>query len=172
MADGQGDPGTSAEFRESVELLYGLSYSLKFALKKDGKDYTVMPLEGLFSADDPSAFVEERREEWKWTLMILQPMEVSVKRLAAAESELVRKRKLSAPLPVRLQTLSEGLCVHTMHIGPYAKEGPTIKMLHKYMEEGGYAFNGIHHEIYLSDPRRVEADKMRTVIRQPVMKRA
>ncbi len=170
MVDGMGDPNTSAAFREAIELLYGLSYTLKFQLKKEGKDYTVMPLEGLFCADDPSAFMEDRRGEWKWTLMIMQPKEVTKSRLAEAETELAEKRKLSTPLPVRLQTLSEGLSVQIMHIGPYAKEGPTIAGLHRFMTDGGYTFNGMHHEIYLSDPKRTAQAKMRTVIRQPVKK--
>jgi hypothetical protein len=171
MVDGKGDPNTSAAFREAVELLYGLSYTLKFQLKKAGKDYTVMPLEGLFCSDDPSAFTEGRKGEWKWTLMIMQPKEVTKSRLQAAEDEVAEKRKLSGPLPVRLQTLSDGLSVQIMHIGPYAEEGPTIARVHKFMTDSGCTFNGIHHEIYLSDPRRTAPEKMRTVIRQPVKKR-
>lgn len=171
MVDGKGDPNTSAAFREAIELLYGLSYTLKFQLKKEGKDHTVMPLEGLFCADDPAAFKDSARKgEWKWTLMILQPKEVTKSRLQSAAADLAEKRKLSLPLPVRLETLSEGQSVQIMHVGPYAKEGPTIAAVHKFMEDGGYTFNGMHHEIYLSDPKRTAAAKMRTVIRQPVKK--
>jgi hypothetical protein len=172
MVDGKGDPNTSAAFREAIEVLYGLSYTLKFQLKKSGKDYTVMPLEGLFCADDPSAFLKDRKGEWKWTLMIMQPREVTKDRLQTAEAELAEKRKLTRPLPARLQTLSEGLSVQIMYIGPYAEEGPTIAALHAFMTDGGYTFNGVHHEIYLSDPKRTAPQKMRTVIRQPVKKAA
>jgi hypothetical protein len=168
MIDGEGDPITSAAFREGIEALYGLSYTLKFQLKKEGKDYTVMPLEGLFCAEDMTAFKEGRRNEWRWTLMIMQPKEVTEKRLALAEADLQKKRKLASPLPVRLEILREGLCAHVLHIGPYAEEGPTIERLHRFIEEEGCRFNGIHHEIYLSDPKRTPPAKMRTIIRQPV----
>jgi hypothetical protein len=129
-----------------------------------------MPLEGLFWADDPSAFREERRNEWRWTMLIVQPREITAKDLAAAEAELAEKRRLAMPLPVRLEALSEGLCVQILHKGPYNEEGPTIAALHGFMESQGYAFNGKHHEVYLSDPKRVKPEAIRTIIRQPVMK--
>ncbi len=168
MADGEGDPDTAPAFREAVEMLYGLSYAMKFALKKMGKNYTVMPLEGLFRADDPSAFIDGRKNEWKWTMMIMQPPEIGLGELKAAEAELAEKRRLILPLPVRLEPFSEGLCVQVLHIGPYRDEGPTIAGLHGFMRERGYGFRGMHHEIYLSDPKRTKPESMRTIIRQPV----
>jgi hypothetical protein len=171
MADGEGDPNIAPAFREAVELLYGLSYTMKFALKKLGKDYTVMPLEGLFWADDPSAFTQGRKHEWKWTMAIVQPKEADEKVLEAAEEALAEKRRLSRPLPVRLAVLREGTCAHIMHIGPYKDEGPNIATLHRFIDDEGYVFNGLHHEIYLSDPRRVKPQAMRTVIRQPVKRK-
>ncbi len=170
MADGKGDPSTSADFREIINLLYGLSYTLKFQLKKIGKDYTVMPLEGLFCAEDMSAYEEGRRNEWQWTLLMVQPKEVTARRLEEVKEELARKKKISGPIPVRLGKLSEGLCAQVMHIGPYSEEGPTIERLHRFIEENGCAFAGKHHEIYIGYPNRCAPQRLRTIIRQPVRK--
>jgi hypothetical protein len=168
MVDGKGDPNTSKDFQEAIQALYGLAYTLKFQLKKVGVENVVMPLEGLFHADDPSVFLQGKKTEWQWTLMILQPKQVTAKRLAEARKELVEKRKLSSLPDVRLQKLSEGLCVQVLHIGPYAAERPTIERLHAFMRESGYGFAGAHHEIYISDPNRTAPQKLKTVIRQPV----
>lgn len=168
MVDGKGDPNVSADFREAIQALYGLSYTLKFQLKTEGVEYVVGPTEGLFHAKDPSVFLEGRKKEWQWTLMILQPKEVTAKRLAAARGELMRKKKLASMPDVRLAKLAEGLCAQVLHIGPYAAEGPTIRGLHRFIDESGCAFAGSHHEIYLSDPGRVDPRKMKTIIRQPV----
>ncbi len=170
MVDGEGDPNVSADFREAIQALYGLSYTLKFQLKAEGVEHVVAPLEGLFHAEDPSVFLKGKKKEWEWTLMILQPKEVTAKRLAAARTELMRKKKLASMPNVRLSKLAEGLCAQVLHIGPYAAEGPTIRGLHRFIEESGCAFAGAHHEIYLSDPGRVAPQKMKTIIRQPVRK--
>jgi hypothetical protein len=168
MVDGKGDPNVSEDFREAIQALYGLSYTLKFQLKKEGVEHVVGPLEGLFHAKDPSVFLTGKKKEWEWTLMILQPKEVTAKRLAAARGDLMRKKKLASLPDVRLAKLAEGLCAQVLHIGPYAAEGPTIQGLHRFMEESGCTFAGAHHEIYLSDPGRTAPERLKTIIRQPV----
>jgi len=167
MVDGKGDPNVSADFRQAIQTLYGLSYTLKFQLKKEGVEHVVGPLEGLFHAKDPSVFLTGKKKEWQWTLMILQPKEVTAKRLSAARAELMKKKLATLP-DVRLAKLAEGLCAQVLHIGPYAAEGPTIEGLHRFISENGCAFAGPHHEIYLSDPGRTAPERLKTIIRQPV----
>lgn len=168
MVDGKGDPNTSKDFSAAIQALYGLSYTLKFMLKDEGVEFVVMPLEGLFNADDPEVFLRGNKKAWRWTLMILQPRGVTQKRLSAARGELMKKKGLSSLPDVRLAKLSEGLCVQVLHIGPYAAERPTIEGMHAFMKEKGLDFAGAHHEIYISDPTRTAPAKMKTVIRQPV----
>lgn len=155
MVDGAGDPNTAAEFKEAVEALYSLSYTLKFMLKRaaEGIDYGVLPLEGLFRADDMSAFCQGKKEQWKWTLMIAQPPFVTLELVNQALEQVMRKKELAGLSRVRFESFDEGLSAQIMHIGPYAEEGPTI---------------GKHHEIYLSDPNRSKPEKLKTIIRQPV----
>jgi hypothetical protein len=171
MIDGQGDPNTVPEFSAKIQALYGLAYTMKFMLKLDSQavDFVVPPLSGLWCAEDITAFHEGRKNEWLWTLMIMQPDAVTPELLATAKAKLAAKK----PAPpfvgqVQLNVLHEGLAVQIMHIGPYSAEGPTIARLHDFMRENGYNFNGRHHEIYLSDPRRCQPEKMKTIIRQPV----
>ena len=171
MADGQGDPARSAEFRDAVGALYGLAYTMRFMLKARGITETVpMPLEGLFWADDMSAFMKARRGEWKWTVMLLQPEAVDAKLLKEARSEILRKKKNAKLPPVRLQRFAEGTCAQVLHLGPYAEERSTIARLHRFIEESGCELTGRHHEIYLSQPGRGDPAKMKTVIRQPMRK--
>jgi len=170
MVDGSGDPNTAPEFRHAMEALYGLSYTLKFMLKKRDKstDYVVMPLEGLWWADDMSLFSLEAKGTWRWTMMIAQPEHVTPELFAEAADELARKKNPPALAKARLDTYHEGLSAQVMHIGPYADERPTIEKIHRFIEEQGYARRGKHHEIYLSDPSRTAPEKLRTIIRQPI----
>ncbi len=170
MVDGIGDPNKAPEFKEAIEALYSVSYTLKFMLKK-GKtavDYVVMPLEGLWWADDMSDFKAGKKERWKWTLMIMQPDFVTDEMVKKAIEEAGKKKQLAAIAKIRFETLHEGLCAQIMHIGPYSSEAPTIQKIHDYMKENGYTFAGKHHEIYLSDPRKTAPEKLKTVIRQPI----
>jgi len=169
MADGQGDPAKSADFRDAIGALYGLAYTMKFMLKDRGVTESVpMPLEGLFWADNMSAFLKGRRGEWQWTLMLLQPVAVDAKLLKEARVKLEKKRKGAKLPPVRLARFAEGLCAQVLHLGPYAEEKPTIQRLHRFIAEQGYELKGRHHEIYLGQPGRGDPAKMKTVIRQPV----
>lgn len=167
MVDGQGSPGESAEYQAALEALYPLAYATKFFSKQElGRDYVVPPLEGLWWADDRSAYVEPgRRDEWKWTLMLMLPDWIEAEHVEAA-----RARKPDLDLSqVRMGSLEEGLCLSHLHLGPFTDEAPKLHQLHnEVIPEGGFAFNGEHHEIYLSDPRRTPPEKLRTVLRQPV----
>lgn len=170
MVDGSGVPNDNQMFQEAMEALYGVSYTLKFTLKKGDRpvDYIVMPLQGLWWIEDMEVFSLDRRGEWLWTLMILQPDEVTEEVFQQACEEL-RERKDPPGLPgLRFETLHEGLSAQVMHVGPYSGEAPTIARLHEFITGGGHSFRGKHHEIYLGNPRRTAPERLRTIIRQPV----
>ena len=170
MVDGKGDPNTAQNFQDAIEVLYPLSYTLKFMVKKGviGIDYGVLPLEGLWWADDMSSFTMGKKDEWKWTLMIMQPEIVTKKMVQEAiEQVKVKKNPVSLPL-VRFESFSEGKAAQIMHIGPFSEEGPTIEKVHSFIEDNGSQLTGKHHEIYLSDIRRSAPEKWKTIIRQPM----
>lgn len=171
MVDGQGDPNTSQEYAHAVEALFSLSYTLKFMVKKGsiGIDYGVMPLEGLWWADDMSAFTADDKSSWKWTMMIMQPEFITKEMVAAATAELIKKKKDLPSLPkVRFESFCEGLCAQILHIGPFSEEGPTVEKVHTYIESKG-KLSGKHHEIYLSDIRKAAPEKWKTIVRQSFM---
>jgi hypothetical protein len=176
MLDGSGDPNTALEYQQAIEVLYGLSYTLKFASKKAGIDYPVMALEGLWWMEDMGEkygdfdFARDK-SLWRWTMMMMQPDHISQDEMHTAINDLRRKRNPPALDKVRLERFHEGLSAQIMHIGPYSAEKPTIDRIHSYIEEHGYEPTGKHHEIYLGDPRRAQPEKLRTVIRQPMRKR-
>ena len=173
MADGRGDPNGSVRFQEVTAALYSAAYGVKFESKGIGKDYTVMGLEGLWWSDDPSVFALDRRGQWRWTLMIMQPEWITADMVERAleSAEKRGKVKPTAADEVRLETLEEGESAQILHVGPFANEGPTIERLHDFVVQRGFRLSGKHHEVYLSDPRRAEPEKMKTVIRQPVVPR-
>lgn len=173
MVDGSGDPGTAPEFQAGIESLYGLAYTLKFLLKKRGgsPEYAVMPLQGLWWADDMTLFSESRKDLWHWTLMIAQPDFVTPEQVREATAERIRKKgALPALGKVRLERYEEGPCAQILHIGPYSAEKPTIERLHAFIKEQGFQLRGKHHEVYLGDPRRTEPENLQTIIRQPIQK--
>ncbi len=167
MIDGKGDPNNSQSFKEAVEALFTLSYNLKFAIKKQTEiDYSVMPLEGLWWGDDMSKFMDHK-DNWFWTVMIMQPEPVTAQWVATAK-ELVAKKKPQIDLnKIRFESYTEGSCVQIMHIGTFSEEGPTVARLHDYIDKNGYQKSLKHHEIYLSDFHKVNPAKMKTVVRQP-----
>jgi hypothetical protein len=174
MVDGEGDPNTSQAFQEAVEALYSLSYTLKFSLKKSPRaiDYGVMPLEGLWWADDPRDFGwaghQANKSKWKWTAMIVQPEFIAQAQVDAAMEE-VRKKKNPAALGlVRFETLAEGPSAQVLYVGPFSEEGPTIQRMHDFIHAAGKELRGKHHEIYLSDMRRTAPEKLKTILRQPM----
>jgi hypothetical protein len=172
MVDGHGDPNTAQEYQDAVEALYAVSYKIKFMSKKElEKDYVVPPLEGLWWAEDMEAFTAARdKSAWDWTMMIMQPEWITHEMVEEAVKQ-VEKKDLPALSKLRLETHHEGLSAQILHIGSYDDEGPTIARLHnEFMPENGYEEAGKHHEIYLSDPRKVAPGKLKTVLRQPVRK--
>lgn len=168
MIDGAGDPNTSGAYQQALEALYSVSYTLKFLIKRSSLevDYRVMPLEGLWWTDDMRLFSVENKSDWQWNMMIMQPPLVTPalveEALAAA-----RKKGLPAAEKVRFEPFNEGLCAQTMHIGPFSAEGPTIQRIHTFIQSQG-ELRGKHHEIYLSDIRKADPSRWKTVIRQPM----
>jgi len=172
------EPGKSPSFAEATQALYSLCYTLKFMLKKrktNAFDYPVMPLEGLWWVED-GFFDIAVKDNWFYTLMIMQP-EIITKEIFEEAREQVRRKKGESEMlnKVRLAHFEEGMCVQTMHIGPYATEPATMDHMKEFMQENGLKdkvgpIGGKHHEIYISDPRKASPDKMKTVLRHPVVK--
>ena len=170
MVDGEGGPAAES-YQQAIEALYGLSFTVKLDVKKGvGPDYTVMPLEGLWWAKDITAFSADRKDEWQWKMMIMQPDHVTAKHVNAATKQLREKKNPLALDKIRFESYHEGPSVQILHIGPYDDEGPTIAQMHKFIDENGYQLHMKHHEIYLSDPRRSKPEKLKTVLRQPITK--
>lgn len=169
--DGMGDPNTAVEYKNAIEVLYAVAYALKFMVKKEtGTDYGVLPLEGLWWADDMTYFITGKKDEWKWTAMIMQPEYVTKDLFAKALKQTGEKKKLPSLGKLRFERFHEGLSAQIMHIGPYSAEKPTIERLHNFIRGNGYQLSGKHHEIYLGDPRKSAPEKLNTAIRQPMEK--
>jgi hypothetical protein len=168
MIDGEGDPNTSQTYAEAVETLFMVSYTVKFKVKKTAAiDYTVMPLEGLWWTDDMSRFTVEDKSDWKWTMLILQPDFVARETIESAIGELKKKKNPNVIAKVRFEAFSEGKCAQILHVGPFSEEGPTIVKVHQYIDSSS-KLTGKHHEIYLSDIRKANPAKWKTIIRQPM----
>jgi hypothetical protein len=168
-------PGTSPLFEENMQAMYNAAYTLKFMLKKrtvDPVDYPVMALDGLWWVEDGN-FDFQVKDNWSYTLMIMQPDLITPDLFAEALGQM-RKKKGDLPgfARLRLDSYEEGLCVQTMHVGPYDSEPATLERMQAYMRDNGYrdlvGSGGKHHEIYLGDPRRAAPDKLKTVLRHPV----
>jgi hypothetical protein len=129
-----------------------------------------MPLEGLWWADDMATFSVERKSDWKWTMMIMQPDVVEVGTVEMSIEEVRRKKQLAALELLRFETLNEGVCAQTMHLGPFSEEGPTIARVHDFIAASG-SLRGRHHEIYLSDIRKADPSRWKTAIRQRMTER-
>lgn len=171
MIDGAGNPNTSEDYKAALEALYGVSYSLKFTSKKElGRDYVVMPLEGLWwgTPMDQHEFTEEDKDKFLWTMMIMQPDFITPELVEKAITEVERKKGLKNLDMVRFESFTEGLSVQILYYGPYNDEGPTIANMHTFAFDKGYKLRGKHHEIYLSDPRRTAPEKLKTVLRHPI----
>ena len=168
--DGQGDPNTSEEYWKSMEVLFGMAYTIKFMCKAVDKDFVVMPLEGQWWTDDLSDFSMDNKDIWKWTMMIALPDYVNNKMFEEASVKLAAKKDLPNLGKSYFTTYEEGLCAQILHTGPYNDEPPTIKKLHKFIEENAYKLHLKHKEVYLNSPLRTASEKLRTIIRQPVCK--
>jgi hypothetical protein len=169
MVDGEGDPNTSKAYSDAVEVLFMVSYAVKFTIKKGALaiDYGVMPLEGLWWADDMSKFSTSDKSNWKWTAMIMQPSFVTPGVVEHVIADVKNKKNPKAISKVRLEPLSEGKCAQVMHIGPFSEEGPAIEKVHQFIASRGRR-TGKHHEIYLSDIRKADPVKWKTIVRQPM----
>ena len=169
MVDGQGAPGGAA-FEERVGALYSMAFTIKMTRKfAELGDYTVCKLEGLWYTEDGSDdFANIPQDKWCWTLMIRTPECVKQADLDKAVEALLDKGKAEAVKDVRLESLKEGKCAQILHVGPYDQVGQVIEKMQALAEDSGLAFTGKHHEIYLSDPRRVEAERLKTIVRRPV----
>jgi hypothetical protein len=171
MIDGRGDPNTEPRFGQALEALYPVAYALKFASKQElGRDYTVMPLEGLWWADDHRSFTSSRDKAlWRWTLLMMVPDWITPALFEAATAKVSAKPSPAALADVRLELLDEGRCVQTLHLGPFDDEAPTLAAMHdEFIPANGLRMRGRHHEIYFSDQRKVDPSKFRTILRQPV----
>ena len=169
MVDGQGDPNASQPFPDAIEALFSVAYTVKFMIKKGALaiDYGVMPLEGLWWADDMTKFSQEDKSNWKWTVMIMQPSFVTREIIEDAIVEVKKKKNPSSLSSVRFETFSEGRCAQIMHIGPFSEEGPTSLKVHQFIDTVSHR-RGKHHEIYMSDIRRAHPSKWKTIVRQPM----
>jgi len=169
MVDGEGDPNTSQAYSDAIEVLFMVSYTVKFMIKKGASaiDYGVMPLETLWWADDMSSFPGADKSNWKWTSMIMQPSFVTPEMVEIAIAEVKAKKKPTAISKIRFESFSEGKCAQIMHIGPFSEEGPTIERVHQFIDATSRQL-GKHHEIYLSDIRKAEPSKWKTIVRQPM----
>lgn len=169
MIDGKGNPNTAKAYSLAVETLYAVSYSLKFMIKKSEQktDYVVMPLEGIWWTEDMADFSIDKKDDWLWTAMIMQPEYVNQELVNTAIKAVKSKKGLLATDKLRFESFNEGKSAQIMYIGPYADETPTIQKIHNYIDGLGGKLSGKHHEIYLSDPRRTAAEKLKTIIRQP-----
>jgi hypothetical protein len=169
MIDGQGDPNTSQSYREAVEALFTVSYTLKFMVKKQKSvDYAVMPLEGLWWSDNMADFTSGRKDQWKWTAMIMEPQIVTAEDVKAAIAQAKKKKNLASIDKLRFECFSEGKAAQILHLGPYAAEGANIAKIHAFIQSSGHSLSGKHHEIYLSDPSRAAPEKLKTILRQPM----
>jgi len=176
MLDGKIGPGetieTSQEFQNAIQALYGASYTLKFTSKlrkKNPIDYPVMALEGLWWTAS-GEFDFSKKEDWRWTMMILHPKHITEKMLVDALKRLKEKRDNPSLSKLRLEGFHEGLSMQIMHVGPYSEEPRTIEKMKNFAQEKGYSLRGKHHEIYLGDPRRAKPEKLRTILRHPIEK--
>jgi hypothetical protein len=176
---GRGEPGGEA-FQAALGALYSVAYTLKFTCKYANNDFAVPALEAFWWVDDasrvatdPSAILDIPKGEWSWKAMIRMPDFVTDDMLAEAQRRVKEKKGLDTVFNVKIETLTEGLCVQALHTGPYADEPRTIEEMRRFMEDNGLKHAtrpgiGPHHEIYLSDPGRTAPEKLRTIIRIPV----
>lgn len=170
MIDGEGDPNIAESYKIAVETLYTVAYTVKFMSKREhGKDYVVLPLEGLWYADDMTAFVRRDKSAYRWTMMVMQPEWITTDMVHAAMKAAAKKKKLPALPKMRFESYAEGKSVQLLHIGSYDDEAPKLAHLHnQFMPQHSLKFNGLHHEIYISDPRKTTPEKLKTILRQPV----
>jgi hypothetical protein len=165
-------PSVSPSFQTALEAMYGISFTLKFMSKlrkEDPIDYSVMALEGLWWVDS-GEFDFQKKEDWRYTLIMMQPAHITQEMFQEALAQLRKKKDSPAAAKLRFGSFCEGLSIQTMHLGPYSEEPATIARMQAFAQENRLKYHGKHHEIYLGDPRRAQPEKLRTILRQPVEK--
>jgi hypothetical protein len=169
--DGQGEPG-GPDFADRIGALYGMAFTVKMTRKFAGEqDYAVCKLEAQWWGRNGSPdFVNLPKGQWNWKLMIRTPDFVKKDELKKAVAALLKKGKSPTVKEVQLEGINEGLCVQMLHVGPYEREGETCALMLAHVRQNGLKPHGWHHEIYLSDPRRVPPERLKTILRQPVRK--
>jgi len=167
--EGQGDPNVNKEFQNAVEALYNLSFTLKFSLKKNdpSNDYKVGPLEGLWWNCEDGSLVQGKKEDWRWKAMILQPLFIDDEAVEKARRSAMSKKENPSLVKIILEDFEEGRSAQITHVGPWSAETENINEVKAYIKNKGGDPRGKHHEIYMSDPRRVQTERLKTVIRQP-----
>ena len=172
--EGQGEPGGEF-FGESVGALYGMAFTIKMTRKAAGLgDYVVCKLEAVWGGEGDEGdeeFCNLPPEQWHWKMMIRTPDCVGSSDLEQAVEAIASKGKSEEVRRVGLEKLDEGLCVQMLHVGPYDKEGETVELMKEFAVESDYVCHGKHHDIYLSDPRRVPPERLKTILRRPVRKK-
>lgn len=165
---GAGDPG-GEEFTAKVAALFGMAYTIKMTRKFGGlRDYVVGKLEGQWWSDRGPDLKNIPKHEWRWRLMIRTPDFVAQTELEQAAKRQIDKGKGPEVNAVKLETLSEGPCIQMLHLGPFEDEWETLSQMLDFAQEQGYESHGRHHEIYISDPRRVPPERLKTILRMPV----
>ena len=164
---GKGEPA-GIEFTKAIEALYPLAYGIKKIYKNQEMDFAVPKLEGLWWVNSEKNALEVPRSEWHWKLLIRIPDFVTSKEFENAKTEVVKKKGIEKINEIAFEKITEGKCIQIMHIGPYSTEPETIKQMNEFMKQNGLVENGLHHEIYISDPRKTIPEKMKTILRQPV----
>jgi hypothetical protein len=159
------------EFNSKVQALYPLAFGVKNLSKKAGRDYVVPKLEGLWWVEDKRPFMDVPREEWHWQLLNRLPEFISIDLIEKARTEVIKKKKIELVKEINIEKMKEGHCVQILHIGPYSTEPETIDKIFEFIMNNDLVPNGLHHEIYLSDPRNTAPEKMKTILRQPVQKK-
>jgi hypothetical protein len=168
--EGKGAP-SGKEFTAKVEALYPLAYGVKNVCKKQGKDFGVPKLEGLWWVESNKPALEVPREEWRWKLLIRMPEFVTSDIVEKVKAEVIKKKGIELVKEIKFEKITEGKCVQILHVGPYSTEPESLSKMRKLMKEKNLIENGLHHEIYLSDPRKIAPEKMKTILRQPVKER-
>lgn len=165
--EGKGEPAGEF-FTKVIESLYPLAYGVKNICKKQGKDFGIPKLEGLWWVKSNKPFLEVPRKEWYWKLLIRMPDFVTSEIVKNAKEEVFKKKGLALIKEIKFENINEGKCVQIMHTGSYSTEPETIAKIKGFIKENNYTENGLHHEIYISDPRKTIPAKMKTILRQPM----
>ncbi len=168
--EGKGEPG-GKEFTSKVEASYSLAYGIKNICKNQGKDFAVPKLEGLWWVESSKLALEVPHREWRWKLLIRMPDFVTSEMVEKAKEEVFKKKEIELIKEIKFEKIKEGKCIQILHIGPYSTEPESLAKMRKLMEQKNLVESGLHHEIYLSDPRKVASKKMKTILRQPVKER-